>query len=210
MVIPGIAPPPSASKVNARSPSARNSGNASSLGRRTSGFFSSLFGRKSGAALSGSSNSVSSSNATLPSYEDASRRTTINKSTGTVQKIRMVPKKDTNIVFINMGSLSPENFDMLEIKALTSPPPSCSSCSAVLSTSQTCFFCGTHHSSLPESQLQTRRAAEEYNLVQGMSTGDALPKGAATSIIRHDNDQGLVVFCVDISGSSKSCMIIAA
>ena len=47
--------------LSAKIPSARNSGNSSSLGRRTSGFFSSLFGRKSGDALSGSSNSVSSS-----------------------------------------------------------------------------------------------------------------------------------------------------
>jgi len=129
----------------------------------------------------------------------------VDKSTGIVKKFRKVPKKDTNVLSINLGTLAPENFDMLEVNPLSAPPPSCSSCSAILSTSPTCFFCGTYHATLPEDQLKMRRATEEYTLVQGM---EAPKVGIAPTTVSHLDDKGLVVFCVDISGSSKSKLIM--
>jgi hypothetical protein len=116
-----------------------------------------------------------------------------------VRTFRKIAKKDTNIVFLNLGSLAPENFDMLEIKSLPAPPPTCSNCLAVLSTSATCFFCGTHHYALPQDQLGVRRNIEEYTLVRESAT---LPMEAMLDMPNLE-DKALVVFCVDISGSSK-------
>ncbi|KIJ57183.1 hypothetical protein M422DRAFT_219076 [Sphaerobolus stellatus SS14] len=192
VVVPGLPPLPRERNSNSNVSTAAVS-TINKAAKRSSGFFSSIFRRSSVISTA--------SQAEPPSYEEASKRSVIDKSSGVVKKFRKVPKKDTNIISINLGSLSPENFDMLEVSALTVPPPSCSTCSAVLSTSPTCFFCGTYHGTLPDNQLQMRREIEEYTLVPGLNVA---PKPGQVQDVTSQEDRGLVVFCVDISGSMST------
>lgn len=147
---------------------------------------------------------------TLPPTYDEATTTTVGTASGVARKIRRVPKVDTNIVLLNLGTLCPENFEKLEINQLAVPPPSCSDCSAILSSTSTCFFCGTSNSHIPQEQLHVRRAAEEYTLVQGIQISS---NNAANMMpLSYTVDKGLVVFCIDISGSSKSferCIILS-
>ncbi|KAF8514702.1 ras-domain-containing protein [Hysterangium stoloniferum] len=192
MRIPGL--PKTSMKPHSRSASLPSVSASKSM-KRASGFFSSLFGKKfQSAALASSSPPTTHP----PSYREANSTTVVDKVSGTVRKHRRVPKKDTNLVFLSLGSLSPENFDMLEINSLNAPPPTCSQCLTTLSTSETCFFCGTYHSTLSSSQLEPRRTTEEYTLVKGSLSLDSATAGLSQSGFRDNN---LVVFCIDVSGS---------
>ncbi|KAF8577748.1 ras-domain-containing protein [Ramaria rubella] len=159
--------------------------------KKPSGFFSSLFRSKS------QSSRPPSSVASLPTYDEATTRIVGQSSSGEVRRVRKVPKTDTNILLLNLGALSPENFEMLEVKELVVAPPACSACSAVLSASPTCFFCGRYNPEIPQQLLEVRRAIEEYTLIKGVEapTGSAIPSASDTQ------DRSLIVFCIDVSGS---------
>ena len=61
-----------------------------------------------------------------------------------------------------------------------------------------CAFCGTHRADLAQRQLEVRRVAEEYTLLKALylSSGNASSESVPV-------DNALVVFCIDVSGSSK-------
>ena len=171
-------------RTQGREHSTNGSGSIRKIAKRSSGFFSWLF----------RTNSQSSSRSLPPTYDEATSAV-VGKTPYVIRKARKVSKEDTNILLLNLGSLSPENFEMLEIRKLAFPPPLCSNCSAMLSVTSTCVFCGTlNDTQFSQDQLHVFTAAEEYTLIQGPQF----------SSIHSAQDRALVVFCIDISGSSKS------
>ena len=144
----------------------------------------------------------SSTSSSLPPTYDEAMTTGVGTSSHVVLKAKKVPKEGTNILLLDLGSLSPENFEMLEIKELMTPPPSCSKCSAMLSTTSTCVFCATPNDTEFARELPIFRAAEEYTLIQGSRRSH--DKAANINSVYNADDRALVVFCIDVSGSSKA------
>ena len=99
------------------------------------------------------------------------------------------PPLDGNIVLLDLGSLSLENFGMLKITRLSSPPPSCDVCKAVVSSDVKCPFCG--------ADLDRNGATPP--LPNGILEYDIIPSAEQA---QKESDNGMAVFCIDISGSS--------
>ena len=102
---------------------------------------------------------------------------------------------DTNILSHDLGSLGGENFSMLDIEQLPAPPPNCEHCGAVVYNFHVCLFCGRNGASTREnhhSRIGGRKVIE-YDL-----SGESEPTIAPS-------DDGVSLFCIDVSGSSESC-----
>ncbi|KZV89837.1 hypothetical protein EXIGLDRAFT_721010 [Exidia glandulosa HHB12029] len=199
--IPGISSrtaQPTAAKANGKSGHERRASVAGGVPSRRSsilGAIGSLFRRRSIVAPRRDD--------PPPAYTDSSssRRSLVGaSSSGSTQpkKIRRVPKADTNVVLLNLGSLAQENFNLLEIKELAAAPPSCQGCSAILGHSSTCVFCGTANPKV--DSFEVRRAVEEYVLVKGVGAAPKVVTIANGPVVNLE-DTGLTVFCVDVSGS---------
>ncbi|EJD54588.1 ras-domain-containing protein [Auricularia subglabra TFB-10046 SS5] len=196
VVIPGISQQWAKGDKSAASSSRHRttaSTSSNTVSRRSSilGSIGSLFRRKSIVADEPPPSYSASTSSTKPATPAA----------GSKKKMRKVPKADTNVLFLDLGSLARENFGLLEIRELPAAPPSCKSCTAFLGATPKCVFCDTVNPA--NDSLEVHRAVEEYVLVKGMSTASAEPAkpqvGGAGYVDLEDT--GLTVFCVDVSGS---------
>ncbi|KAH7101369.1 ras-domain-containing protein [Auriculariales sp. MPI-PUGE-AT-0066] len=138
-----------------------------------------------------------------PAYSESTNVVKGQKSDTPPVKTRKVPKADTNVIMLDLGSLARENFGLLEVNELEAPPPACSTCSAILSDSAKCFFCGAT-SNQRGSALQMRRPIEEFVRAKGIAelAPSVTPgqRNAANQFV-DATDFGLTVFCIDVSGS---------
>ncbi|KZV97026.1 hypothetical protein EXIGLDRAFT_764779 [Exidia glandulosa HHB12029] len=104
-------------------------------------------------------------------------------------------KADCNIVSLNLGTLAPDDSNVLKVHALPGPPPTCPTCSARCRGGKRCAFCGAPVSAFAETQAPP--PVEEYPIEQRYVTITwALPPAPSVQ-----DDIGLTLFCVDVSAA---------
>ena len=107
------------------------------------------------------------------------------------------PTFDTNILSLDLGSLADENFPMLNIERLSKAPSNCENCGAVIEAAQACSLCDRETRSADE-ELHRRIGGQnviEYDLVSEDESD--------TTVVPSRPDDGVTLFCIDVSGSSE-------
>ncbi|KAH7100048.1 hypothetical protein BKA62DRAFT_802484 [Auriculariales sp. MPI-PUGE-AT-0066] len=100
---------------------------------------------------------------------------------------------NTNVIALDLGSLAPENFGMLDVVHLDKPPPSCADCSAVVAEAQDCSFCVIRVPSVVTMPSQLFRASATVLEYKPSDEQAAQPASSP--------DTGIVLFCIDVSRS---------